>query len=87
MSPAARFVCVGGDRFVGDEVQIAFDGKSELAAAPSRKGRRRDRVAVELTAFDSPSPGEYMGEVARVFEEIAKSRRTDRGPMFCLGRC
>jgi hypothetical protein len=32
VSARTRFAGVGGNRFAGDEVQIAFDGKSEFAA-------------------------------------------------------
>jgi len=42
VSAGARFVGVGGDGFVGFEVQVAFKGKSELAAngATSKRGNK-----------------------------------------------
>jgi hypothetical protein len=52
-----------------------------------RKGFDRPAATVQLTAFDSPSPGEYMGGAAFAFERIAKSGRIDRGSRICVGRC
>ena len=33
-----RFVGVGGDRFVGDEVKVALNGESEFAAHGAKLG-------------------------------------------------
>ena len=54
MSAGARFVAVGGDGLVGDEVPIVLDGKAELAA--DRDEFRKRDIAELLGPHPGPSP-------------------------------